>query len=72
MYASTTIPNIARLLRRPVVQEMTGLSRSIIYAKMADGSFPRPVQIAARAVAWKESDILNWMQQLPEAGEVQP
>lgn len=72
MYASTSIPNISRLLRRPLVQEMTGLSRSSIYAKMADGSFPRPVQIGARAVAWKESDILNWMQQLPEAGEVQP
>lgn len=72
MYASTSIPNIDRLLRRPVVQEMTGLSRSSIYAKMADGSFPRPVQIGARAVAWKESDILNWMQQLPEAREVQP
>lgn len=72
MYASTSIPNIDRLLRRPVVPEMTGLSRSSIYAKMADGSFPRPVQIGARAVAWKESDILNWMQQLPEAREVQP
>ena len=72
MNASSQIPTLTRLLRRPVVQEMTGLSRSSIYAKMADGTFPRPVQIGARAVAWKESDILEWMVQLPEAGEVQP
>lgn len=71
MSASSNIQNIVRLLRRPTVQEITGLSRSSIYAKMADGTFPRPVQIGARAVAWKESDILKWMQQLPEAGEVQ-
>lgn len=69
MYASTNIPNIARLLRRPVVQEMTGLSRSSIYAKMADGTFPRPVQIGARAVAWRASDIRAWMDSLKEAGD---
>lgn len=53
-----------RLLRRPQVEEMTGLSRSSIYAKIAEGTFPRPVQIGARAVAWRSSDIQAWMDSL--------
>jgi prophage regulatory protein len=58
------------LLRRSGVEILTGLSRSSIYAKMADGTFPRPVQIGTRSVAWRSSDIDDWMESLPETGEV--
>jgi prophage regulatory protein len=43
-----------KLLRRPFVEEVTGLSRSTIYAMMSDGKFPRPYRIGRRAVAWKD------------------
>lgn len=56
------------LHRRKVVENVTGLSRSSIYAKIAEGTFPRPVQIGARAVAWRASDIRAWMDSLQEAG----
>lgn len=55
-----------RLLRRPAVEEMTGLSRSSIYAMIADGLFPGPVRIGRRAVAWRESDLMFWLQQRME------
>ncbi len=42
---------IDRLLRRPDVEAVTGLSRSSLYAKMDSGDFPCPVRIGARAVA---------------------
>jgi prophage regulatory protein len=58
------------LHRRKVVENVTGLSRSSIYAKIAEGTFPRPVQIGARAVAWRASDIRAWMDSLQEAGYV--
>lgn len=50
-------------LRRPAVETLTGLSRSTIYALMAKGAFPRPVRLTAKAVAWPESAIAEWLAQ---------
>ncbi len=55
--------SITRLLRRPEVENLTGLSRARIYEKMAKGDFPRPVKTGARAVAWVESEIADWQRQ---------
>ncbi len=49
------------ILRLPTVKARTGLSRSTIYLHVADGSFPRPVSLGARAVGWVESDIEGWI-----------
>ncbi|EYD77114.1 DNA-binding protein, putative [Rubellimicrobium mesophilum DSM 19309] len=48
-------------LRRPAVQEITGLSRSAIYTLMAKGEFPKPIKLTAKAVAWPESAIAKWL-----------
>ena len=56
-----------RLLRRPEVEKLTGLSRSSIYAAMARGEFPRPRRIGRRAVAWDESIIERWLATRAEA-----
>ena len=48
-------------LRRRAVEQLTGLSRSSIYDLMAKGLFPRPVRLTAKAVAWPESAIANWL-----------
>lgn len=45
------------LIRFPKVKDRTGESRSQIYAKIQIGEFPKPVPIGARAVAWVESEI---------------
>lgn len=50
-----------KFLRRSQVEEVTGLSRSSIYAMMADGRFPRQRRIGKRAVAWPQSEIEEWM-----------
>lgn len=50
-----------KLHRRPAVEEVTGLSRSTIYAMMDEGEFPRPVRIGRRAVAWRDSDLKAWL-----------
>ena len=49
------------LLRRPQVENMTGLKRSSIYALMRCGQFPRPVKLSARAVAWHADMIQTWI-----------
>jgi prophage regulatory protein len=49
------------LLRLPQVRERVALSRSEIYRRMALGEFPRQVSLGARAVAWPEDDINDWV-----------
>lgn len=50
-----------KLLRRPAVEEMTGLKRSTIYAKMDKDEFPKPIKLGERMVAWLESDVIDWI-----------
>ena len=50
-------------LRLPAVKARTGLSRSSIYLRISDGTFPHPVSLGPRAVAWVESEIEEWLQQ---------
>ena len=53
--------NTQRVLARlPTVLKMTGLGRSTIYRWIADGSFPPPVRLGPRAVAWRWSDLDEW------------
>ena len=53
---------MSRFLRRRSVEDRTGLSRSTIYLFVQNGTFPRPVRIGGRAVAWLESDIDAWIE----------
>jgi prophage regulatory protein len=50
-----------RFLRLPEVLERTGLSRSTIYVRLAEGRFPRPVRLGGRAVGWIEAEIGEWV-----------
>ncbi len=56
-----------RLLRRPEVESITGLSRASIYAKMQKGEFPAPVRLGTNSVAWRVVDIEAWIESLPPA-----
>lgn len=49
------------VLRLPTVKARVGLSRSSIYARVKEGSFPPPVNLGARAVGWLESEINDWL-----------
>jgi prophage regulatory protein len=49
-------------LRRPEVERATGLRRSSIYERMADGTFPKPIPLGGRAVGWLQSEIVAWQE----------
>lgn len=51
------------ILRLPEVKARTGLSRSTIYLKMAEGSFPEPIALGVRSVGWIESEVDAWIAQ---------
>jgi len=52
-----------RLIRLKVVMAMTGLSRSGIYKYISEDRFPQCVNLGARAVAWVEHEIQQWISQ---------
>jgi prophage regulatory protein len=51
-----------KFLRLSEVQRRVPMSRSSIYNKISRGEFPRPINLGARAVAWLESEIDQWVE----------
>ena len=49
------------ILRLPAVKARTGLSRSTIYLRISEGTFPKQVSLGARAVGFVESEIEEWL-----------
>ena len=49
------------ILRLPAVKTRTGLSRSTIYLRVSQGTFPRPISLGGRAVGWLEAEIQEWL-----------
>ena len=54
------------ILRLPEVKRSTGLSRSTIYFRIAQGAFPKPVSLGGRAVGWLECEIQEWIERQVE------
>lgn len=50
-----------RILRLKAVLNRTGLSRSTLYHKVQDGTFPKQIPISTRCAGWRESAINDWM-----------
>ena len=50
-----------RIIRLKEVIDSTGLARSTIYKYIGEGTFPRPVPLGERSVAWVESEVHNWI-----------
>jgi prophage regulatory protein len=61
MQAAPEPRRVTRLIRLKEVQYRVGLGRSTIYRWMAEGKFPRPVQLGGYAVAWAQEDIDAWI-----------
>ena len=45
------------ILRRPRVEEATGLSRSSLYFRISQGLFPKSFLIGTRSVGWGASEV---------------
>jgi len=57
---------VALILRLPEVKSRTGLSRSSIYLRIKNKSFPNQISLGGRAVGWLEEDINDWLTQKVE------
>ncbi len=50
-----------KMLRKSAVEDATGYKIWSIYKFVREGSFPAPYKLGKRAVAWKESEVQEWI-----------
>jgi prophage regulatory protein len=50
-----------RIIRLKTVLTRTGLSRSTLYRKIAEGTFPAQIKISTNGAGWREADINRWI-----------
>lgn len=50
-----------RIIRLRTVLSRTGLSRTTLYRKIAEGTFPRQVKISVHGAGWHESAVNRWI-----------
>lgn len=55
------MPEPDRIIRLRTVLARTGLSRSTMYRKIAEGTFPAQIKISVNGAGWRESDIIRWI-----------
>ncbi|MDI1361824.1 AlpA family transcriptional regulator [Methylotenera sp.] len=58
---TTQTNSTRRFLRIHEVMEIVPLSRSGLYSKIKDGSFPKPFSLGSRAVGWLSTDVEDWV-----------
>jgi prophage regulatory protein len=65
--------NPDRIVRIKTVLNRTGLSRSTLYRKIQDGTFPRQIPISTNGAGWSESEVSRWVANPPayRAGHTQ-
>lgn len=63
------VQNIDRLLRLDEVLHTTGLGRNTVYRRIREGTFPKQVRIGPNSVAWRQSDISQWMTDLSPSND---
>lgn len=60
-FANTVVASRERLLRRPEVEHLTGLSRSSLYRLIEAKQFPPSIKLSKSAAAWPLSAIETWI-----------
>lgn len=50
------------LLRGKEVFKRVALSRTTVWRRVREGSFPQPVKLGSTRVAWREADIAAWIE----------
>jgi len=56
------------LIRNREVRSRVGFSNTTIYEKIKKGTFPKPIRIGDRMVAWDSEAIDSWIEKTIEEG----
>lgn len=59
------MPEPDRIIRLKTVLHRSGLSRSTVYRKMKEGTFPCQIPISSNGAGWSEAEINRWVANPP-------
>lgn len=59
------MPEPDRIIRLKTVLHRSGLSRSTVYRKMGEGTFPPQIKLGINGTGWKESELNRWIADPP-------
>lgn len=54
-----------KLFDKHQLEERTSLDITTIYRKIKEGTFPQPIRVGKRRVAWRSQDVDAWERTLP-------
>jgi len=60
---STGIKENDRFAREQECKKISGLSRTQRWVLEKEGKFPKRIKLSERAVAWRMSELMNWMEE---------
>lgn len=60
---NSDIPPPDRFVRETECKTITGLSRTRRWELEKKGKFPKRIKLSERAVAWRLSDLMSWMEE---------
>jgi prophage regulatory protein len=61
-----------QLMKLTDVTRATGLGRSTVYRKIAEGNFPAPLRLSAGCVRWDAESLEAWKSTLKAANDNRP
>jgi prophage regulatory protein len=63
---------VMKLIKLKDVMDITGLGRSTIYKYITEATFPKPVSLGKKSVAWVEGEVQEWVMERIEARDGEP
>jgi prophage regulatory protein len=52
-----------QIIKLPEVLAIVKCSKAKVYGEIKKGTFPRPIKLGDRAVAWVMDDVREWLEQ---------
>jgi len=56
-----------RIMRKPEVLNISGLSHPTIWRMEKEGTFPKRVKLGGNSCGWLETEIMAWLESIAEA-----
>lgn len=63
---------MTRLIRKKELLEMTGLSQTTLWRWEKSGKFPARIRLSGKRVAWREDEIMDWIENRPRGNAERP
>ena len=60
--AAATLPAVGFVRASQLVQGILPFSRSTLWAKVAEKTFPAPLKLGPRITAWRVEDVRAWIE----------